>query len=157
MQDNPEQESNPASKDTPARLSRNRKAGETNRSNSAQQEQSRWNVWKEQDLRSLPRNSPEPIGTLQSEFRSRLEHLLGITEGESQLHSIQEGWPELAGLLSHHSNPVEIKDQRLIVEVSESVYAQELQLHSRNILKSIEKRFGFRLRGLQIRRTGFRK
>ena len=157
MQDNPEEKSNPASKDTPVRLGRYQKSGEPNRSNSGHQEQPRWNVWKEQDLRSLPRNSPEPVATLQSEFRSRLEHILGITEGESQLHSIQESWPILAGLLSHHSNPVEIKDQRLIVEVSESVYAQELQLHSRNILKSIEKRFGFRLKGLQIRRTGFRK
>ncbi len=116
-----------------------------------------WREWKEQDLRALPAKSPEPIGTLQSEFRSRLEHLLGITQGESLFHSVQQNWQQFTGLLSDHTEPLEIKDDRLVVSVAESVYAQELQLHSRNILKSIEKTLGFRLKGLQIVRTGFRK
>lgn len=116
-----------------------------------------WNNWKEMDSRALPSRAPEPVAALQESFRKRLEHVLGISEPESQLHSIQREWSALAGLLGNHSEPIEIKDGRLVVVVRQSVYAQELQLHSRSILKAIEKTLGFRLQGIQIRSSGFRK
>jgi len=109
------------------------------------------------DRRALPSRAPEPVAALKESFRKRLEHVLGISEPESQLHGIQREWPRLAGLLANHSEPVEIKDGRLVVSVRQSVYAQELQLHSRSILKTIEKTLGFRLQGIQIRSGGFRK
>lgn len=149
------QKSKSSKKNEPARVSESNDSRLP--SENAPNRQVNWNPWKELDGRALPFRGPESIQVLQGEFRKRMEHLLGITEVESQIHSIQQNWESLAGLLADHSEPVEIKDERLVIMVPESVYAQELQLHSRKILKSIEKTFGFRLKGIQIRRTGFRK
>ncbi|MCB1139212.1 MAG: DUF721 domain-containing protein [Leptospiraceae bacterium] len=116
-----------------------------------------WNPWDEMDSRALPRKAPEPIASIQSQFRKSLEGFLGISEDESAFHSIQSQWSQLAGLLGHHTQPLSIQNGKLLVEVHQSVYAQELQLHSRNILKNIQKSLGVRLSGIQIRRAGFRK
>lgn len=109
------------------------------------------------DSRALPRKGPAPVASIQTEFRKSLEGFLGITEEESALHSIQSQWSTLAGLLANHSLPLSLQNGKLQVEVHQSVYAQELQLHSRNILKNIQKSLGIRLTGIQIRRAGFRR
>ena len=116
-----------------------------------------WNPWPEQDRRALPAHSLDSISGLEQSFRQRMEHLIGISATESAFHRIQESWQQFTGLLAMHCSPQEIKDDRLVVYVAESVYAQELQLHSRQILKSIEKTLGISLKGIQIRRNAYRK
>jgi len=68
-----------------------------------------------------------------------LEQLLG-PEGlaekraELELARLQSYWPDVAGGLSKHVQPSRIQGDRLYVRVEKSVYAQELQLLSREIL-----------------------
>lgn len=123
----------------------------------SQQKRSGYKAWEEMDRLGLPEKAPQPISALAPQFKERIRHLLGISEEESVIHSIQKQWSTLAGLLANHSQPLEIRSEKLLVSVSESVYAQELQLHSRDIRRNIEKTLGMKLKGIQIVREGFRK
>lgn len=88
------------------------------------------------------------------ELREQLLALIAgdrpLAESEAALVRLQCFWPDVAGSLARHCQPVGIRGQRLLIRVEKSVYAQEMQLASRSILERAQKLTSLRLDRLQI-------
>ena len=89
---------------------------------------------------------------------ARTQELLAAVFGEAAeqyaddltLLKCQSYWPDIAGGLARHCQPVRLRGDRLIVRVEKSVYAQDLQLLSREIIQKANRLTGRRLRGLKL-------
>lgn len=66
------------------------------------------------------------------------------------LAKCQSLWPELAGTLSKHSYPWQMRGDRLEVRIEQAVYHQEFQLLSREILRKIQASTGARVKRLKL-------
>ena len=67
-----------------------------------------------------------------------------------KLIKIQNKWPDIAGPLSQNTKPIGIKKNILIIGVTKSVYAQELNLYSSDILLKIKTLFQFHFDSIKI-------
>ncbi len=63
-----------------------------------------------------------------------------IVDDQTSLMDLRTKWPEWVGpILNRHTEPVKIYNTKLIVEVSESVWAQELDFLKSTLLAKIQK------------------
>lgn len=95
-------------------------------------------------LRNSDRNEKEKI--LEYIFKDMSENI----QEQWKLTKIQNKWHEISGPLSQNSKPIGIKKNTLIVGVAKSVYAQELNLHSSDILLKIQTLFQFHFDSIKI-------
>lgn len=111
-----------------------------------------WKPWREADHKPAAFRSPESISAMLPVLKKKYPALLAaLTDREANdLHRIRENWKQFAGPLSEHSEPVEIQDETLKIQAAKPVYAQEISLHSRSIIRMIQKS-GIQIKSLKVR------
>jgi len=80
-------------------------------------------------------SEPKPIGELINQLVNQRDWQSGLAEGEVFVR-----WPEVVGAeIAAHSEPIEIKEEKLFIKCSSTAWATQLNLVKLQLLESIQK------------------
>ena len=99
------------------------------------------------NLRNSDKNEKKEI--LEYIFKDMSEDV----QEQWKLIKIQNRWEEIAGPLSQHTKPIGIKKNTLLIGTTKSVFAQELNLYSSEILLKIRTLLLFHFDSIKIEIT----
>lgn len=92
---------------------------------------------KQESRTEAPRESsePQPVGELINELIKHRDWQGGLSEGEIFLK-----WHEVVGdEIASRCEPVEIRDEKLIIQCSSTAWATQLNLVKREVLETVQK------------------
>lgn len=116
-------------------------------------DRSKWvQQWSEADLHFQPEKGPPSIEGFKKDFMKEvLQDQFAGLENQINIQKISSLWPKIAGPVAKFSEPLKIDGDRLIVSVEKPVYAQELNLYQRQIMKKLNEVLECPVRKISIR------